>query len=482
MKNFLLIIPFLIAFSTFAYTQEDAIISILRKEKGIKIFALESSTYKPFDQTKEDDGEWIHWDDGTNFTGVGYSGPGEFAVASRWEEPDLADYDGMLITQISFFPKEVNATYSLRIWTGYDHTSVYTQDVETVTIGEWNTVELEIPYQIDASDEMMFGYYIVTEAGHPAGCDAGPAVGGKGDMLYDLDNGWVGMADSYGLNYNWNLQACVISGPDTYNVTFNLQKGEEPNFDPVNDTIYITGSMFGWTVPGSDPDNQMMTRIEDTWIWTKTLQLQADEYQYKYFLNHGWTGGEWDGEPNRVVTVMGDTEVNDCWNPFIWRITFIVTDKNQIPIENAAIEIFDESHNFEDEIITNQEGIAEIWLGCCSFTFTITVQGYHLFNGAFESCQSQVIPVVLTPIAVEVDFISGLEIFPNPFKGNITIMNTSAISKVIITNLIGQKVLETNALGSERMTIPTDGLVNGIYLIVIEAENGERVVRRMVKE
>jgi hypothetical protein len=72
--------------------------------------------------------------------------------------------------------------------------------------------------------------------------------------------------------------------------------------------------------------------------------------------------------------------------------------------------------------------------------------------------------------------------YPNPFSSYITLENIQSVSRITITNLIGQKVLETNALGSERMTIPTDGLVNGIYLIVIEAENGERVVRKMVKE
>jgi len=35
--------------------------------------------------------------------------------------------------------------------------------------------------------------------------------------------------------------------------------------------------------------------------------------------------------------------------------------------------------------------------------------------------------------------------------------------------------------GSELITVPTDGLTKGIYLMIFEAENGERVIRRMVK-
>jgi hypothetical protein len=482
---FTILLSIILMLPSLGFAQWVAVTREQKIEKDVKFTAIESITTTPFNQTKEDDGEWIHWDDGTNYTGIGYNGPAEFAIASRWEATDLADYDGFFIKQISFFPLEANATYSLRIWTGENHTQQYAQDVEAVIIGEWNTVEFETTlFQIDASDELMFGIYINATTGYPAGCDAGPAVGGKGDMLYDVDDGWVAMAVDYGLDYNWNLQAYVMepAGPDTFNVTFNLQKGEEPNFDPVLDTIYITGSMFGWTVPGSDPDNQMLTRIEDTWIWTKTLQLQTGEYQYKYFLNHGWTGGEWDGDPNRVVIVEGDTEVNDYWPSHVWLITFVVTDIGLNPIEGAVIQIFDGSSVLEGQIETDEDGLAEIFVGCCEHSYIVTADGFEVFSGSFIPCCDPIIEVVLNPSNVVMDILSEIMIFPNPFKSSLTIKNASAIKGVTITNSIGQKMKEVTLDGVEQITIPTNGLEKGVYILMIEAKNGNRIVRKMVKE
>jgi len=162
----------------------------------------------PFIPEISKEGDWISWDDGENANGIGTGAAAEFSIASRWLPADLQDYDGMYITQISFFPRVEAAQYTVRIWTGVNHTQQYAQDVEEFNVMEWNTVELETPYQIDASDEMMFGVFINTTTGHPAGCDAGPALVWKGDVMY-YNNEWISMMESFSLNYNWNIQAYV---------------------------------------------------------------------------------------------------------------------------------------------------------------------------------------------------------------------------------------------------------------------------------
>ena len=156
----------------------------------------------------------LQWDDGVNYTSIGTDGEFDFSVASRWYPEDLGTYDGMYLTDIAFFPAEENCEYYARVWTGSDATLVVDQMIpaDEITLNEWNTVELDTPVQIDAGEEFWFGYRANTQAGYPAGCDAGPANAGKGDMLQDPDAGWVSMADAYGLNYNWNLAGTVISG------------------------------------------------------------------------------------------------------------------------------------------------------------------------------------------------------------------------------------------------------------------------------
>jgi sarcosine oxidase gamma subunit len=127
----------------------------------------------------------------------------------------------------------------------------------------------------------------------PANNSAGPAFG-----LY------VALASG------GNLIALPVY-TETFEVTFNVNMTYAEGFDPATDVVYLTGSILGWAEPGTDPDNQTMTRDGETMIWTKTLQLEAGTYAYKYFLNAGWGGGEWQGGDDRALEVEDDMEVND---------------------------------------------------------------------------------------------------------------------------------------------------------------------------
>ena len=100
---------------------------------------------------------------------------------------------------------------------------------------------------------------------------------------------------------------------ELFEVIFNVDMTYAEGFDPETDVVYITGDLdyIGWAEPGTDPDYQTMSRVDDSMIWSKTLELEAGSYEYKYFLNAGWDGGEWDGGDNRSLVVEGDMEVND---------------------------------------------------------------------------------------------------------------------------------------------------------------------------
>jgi len=655
-----------------------------KKVAGLQLTAVEHSTPTTFNPTKDGEGEWIHWDDGTLASGVGYNGPGEFAVASRWEPADLAAYDGLYITKISFAPREAQATYSLRIWTGADHDQQYAQDVDEVTLNEYNVVELTTPFQIDASAELMFGYYIVTQAGYPAGADAGPAVGGKGDMLYDVDDGWVAMAADYGIDRNWCLQAYVEEmeqEPETFVVTFNVDVSGLEGFNPATEKIYLTGNMVGWAEPGnegsiemelvngsknppfnfadsfesyddfvinpspwitwseydvrnygmtgvsfpnddqpyvmlimnpnetdppivednpaqdgdkyaivtvktgsptldnkwvitpelsfnetsqlnfwgrsitdayglerirvmvstsgSDPDdftkisegdymevpvdwteytyslsafagetgyvainyvsddsfifmldNFKVTAEEDTpedLIYTATLNLEAGEYQYKYFRNETWAHGEWDGDPNRVVVVEGDMEVNDVFG-------YIPDPVNH----DAFITEFSFDEGQDDVTIDGFTIIVHVAEGTdiTSLTPSITISEKatidYEYPTAMDFTESQQFVVTAEDgettntytvavwfTGVEENLLANLSVYPNPFGNQISVRNAEGVNRVIITNLIGQVVMDT-PLTSE--TINTSKLSNGVYMVIFQGRNGERVVRKMVNK
>jgi len=89
------------------------------------------------------------------------------------------------------------------------------------------------------------------------------------------------------------------------------------SFDTAVNTVNITGSMMNWAEPGSQPEQQQLSRISDIpLVYSITIHLDAGEYTYKFFtdaLGVGWAGGEWGGDPNRMVALEADTLIEDAW-------------------------------------------------------------------------------------------------------------------------------------------------------------------------
>ena len=153
--------------------------------------------------------EWLHWDDGVNYDAIGTGAAAEFDCAARWEPSQLTDYDGTSVTQIAFFPNEAAATYHVRVWKGAGAANmVVDQTVASPVIGAWNYITLTTPVPVDISQELWIGYYVNTTTGFPAGCDAGPAIDGYGNMMNF--GGWQTLLQiSPDLDYNWNIQGYV---------------------------------------------------------------------------------------------------------------------------------------------------------------------------------------------------------------------------------------------------------------------------------
>jgi hypothetical protein len=157
---------------------------------------------------------WLQYDDGVNVDAIG--GPTEFSVAAKWDPSQLVDFDGTAITKVKFFPRDASTSGSitLKIWKGANAgTLLYEQPLSGLTFDDWNEITLDTPVDIDITEELWVGYYIVT-TGYNAGC--GNFTGNPNSDYVSLDGTtWEHLGD-YGLSYSWNLGAYVEAAKGAY--------------------------------------------------------------------------------------------------------------------------------------------------------------------------------------------------------------------------------------------------------------------------
>lgn len=190
---------------------------------------------------------WLHWDDGNLWQAIGTGGAAEFDVAARWTPSQLADYSGNEISQISFVPFESMANYSVRIWKGEGAAElVYDSAVINPEIAQWNTVSLKTPIPVDATKELWVGYHINTQTGYPAGCDAGPAYDGYGNMMY-YEGAWQTLLQiNPDLNFNWNISCHIQDTPEPY-WFYNIYRQTNSGDYLFYDTTPVATHYSDWT-------------------------------------------------------------------------------------------------------------------------------------------------------------------------------------------------------------------------------------------
>lgn len=149
--------------------------------------------------------QYLHWDDGTNYTSYGFMlFPETWDAAARWDTTHISTYDDWYITKMRFFMAAGNTNVTMKIWTGENATLDYSEVVSSYNVNDWTEIVLATPYQIDASTELWAGLELdQIFTGTPMGQDAGPAVSGYGDQMY-YNGSWMTAG-----NGNWNIQIWV---------------------------------------------------------------------------------------------------------------------------------------------------------------------------------------------------------------------------------------------------------------------------------
>ena len=90
--------------------------------------------------------------------------------------------------------------------------------------------------------------------------------------------------------------------------------------------------------------------------------------------------------------------------------------------------------------------------------------------------ESDIVDLTIT----EVDPVPTVEfsVYPNPFNNYITIENHDKLTRAVVTNIAGQRVIDVEYPGSE---IRTANLVSGVYVISLFTDDGIAKTERIVK-
>lgn len=295
-----------------------------------------------------------------------------------------------------------------------------------------------------------------------------------------------------GWYYNWNpiegyidLQYVVenLSEDISVNVFFmQIPEGSHlVTYGVLGGYGSLTATVDGFELPSG---SAVLEGSDITFIATP-----ADGYRVKEWTVNGTPIDDFVEEVYVVENLTENTHVTVEfeWIPVFHTVTFSVVEVAgatngtlTATVDGAAIDSGDEVLQGKNVVFTaapNTGFVVKEWKlndalveGYTELTYTVT----NLMGDVDVKVEFDLEVSVIAPSLAQ------LKAYPNPFNSLIRISNANLVNRVVVTNLIGQQVMSITLNGFD--SFDTSHLSKGIYLISFEGFNGERVVRRMVKQ
>ena len=212
------------------------------------------------------EGTWLHYDSGENSNAIGLGGEEEveWVGAIMFPAGELNVLDGFEITKVRAYINHLPNAMGAIFYQGEaeDLTEIYFQTFGAFEGESWNELELNVPVEIDASQDLWIGIWLAEDGDgvFPLGVDADNDADGLGNLAGwgDGEGGmvWYGLHD-FGIGGVWNIQALAVGEGEFHPVTFNLDMTgavaeNDIVFDPAIHDVYVTGTFTGWAEPGSN--------------------------------------------------------------------------------------------------------------------------------------------------------------------------------------------------------------------------------------
>ncbi len=156
-----------------------------------------------------------------------------------------------------------------------------------------------------------------------------------------------------------------------------------------------------------------------------------------------------------------------------YTVTFNVVDINSNPITDAVVTFNGVEGAVGEYTFTDVEpGV---------YSYSVAKDGFVTFaNSVTVTGENVTVPVTLNLVSINTNTFANFSAYPNPFSSTINLSNPSVVSRVVVTNIIGQRVMDVATNGAS--SIETASLPAGVYLVTFEAASGERLIRKMIKK
>jgi len=183
--------------------------------------------------------------------------------------------------------------------------------------------------------------------------------------------------------------------------------------------------------------------------------------------------------PFTTTSVLVTQTLNGCESA---PVTVAIT-MNAIPNAPAGVQQQDYTtgETIADLDITWQEGATVTWyIQDNTGTYVTANTNTPLTDGAIyyvtqqvNGCESGYLSVTANMVAGTASYgLNNLKAYPNPVKDVLTLTNTSAITKVSVTNMLGQVIL-TQQANHETVAVDLQTLVPGTYIVEVYAQTGK---------
>lgn len=488
----------------------------------------------------------LTWSQNTGtYNMIGFDGTTQFYAMQRFATSDLTPYNGQQLTKIRFVPSSTsseptNATYSVVVYRGGSFygltllnsagTLVCSQEVPSVTYGAWNTVTLNTPYTINASEELWIGVYVTAYAGYPMSYDDTTVVSDKGNVM-GYDGLWGVPSDFFNNTdvRNWNIAGVVTdgveesyidlavrfvnSGTDLTDITSMEVPAGQP-FRPViyirnvnsvqasldyTDTISIVGYMDGVPFSTHYISNDTVASGYGGWLQITEMTYQnifaqgycgtTHTFSYELSATAGWADADLSNNRDSITVTFGQYST-------LYHITVFNEDSTVSP--NGVVHIYPGGN--QRFVITPPEGqrIVQALADGVDVTADVhnvvnigktytfyNVQSDHTFQVLYENIPEDT-------SSVRDLSMPEMSLFPNPTTGVVNVHCTmndvqSDNIEIQVFDVYGRMLNVTNpsdARGTSPQTMKIDlsGYSTGIYFVKLV--NGGKViaVQKVVKE